>query len=191
MSFYLLSASNKENNYTTGIPEITAHFECDTVSDLPALSQTDYTARIGSTAHVIENNSIWAVKSGGEWVLQSADGYYNTTQIDAMFAGIPAMIFGYDANKIIGDGDDLNEILEAGVYTAPSTSAAAAVLNSPWTTTRYKFVNFVITGSTAANLRAVQFVFPNLYANQTPVIYIRYRHNTTVTPWHVITATTI
>jgi hypothetical protein len=71
MSFYLLNTQNPENDYTTGKRIITAHFECDTVADLPALVQSTYIARIGSTAHIIENNSNYAVKSNGTWCVQT------------------------------------------------------------------------------------------------------------------------
>ena len=41
--FKLIETRKSENNYTTGVPDIIAHFECDTESDLPAQNQTDYT----------------------------------------------------------------------------------------------------------------------------------------------------
>lgn len=86
--FYLLNAQNPENDYTTGKRIITAHFECDTVSDLPALVQTTYIARIGSTAHIIENNSMYAVKSSGVWCVQeTGTDVYTKSEIDTMLSG--------------------------------------------------------------------------------------------------------
>lgn len=191
MANKLIQTLKSENNFTTGIPDIIAKYECDTVADLPAQNQTEFNLQIGTTAHVIDDNAGYQMQSNGTWRLQRSAGYYTQSQIDSMFAGIPASVFGNNPDYQLEDGDDLNNILLPGNYTAGSNSIAQGVANSPWTTTRYKFVNFVITGSTAANLRAVQFLFPNLYANQTPIIYIRYRHNATFTPWHIITASTI
>lgn len=86
--YYLLNTQKPENDYSTGKRIITAHFECDTVSDLPALVQSTYIARIGSTAHIIENNSLYAVKSNGVWVVQeTGTDVYTKSQIDTMFAG--------------------------------------------------------------------------------------------------------
>lgn len=88
MSFYLLNVQNPENDYTTGKRIITAHFECDTVSDLPALVQSTYIARIGSTAHIIENNSKYAVKSNGTWCVQeTGTDVYTKSEIDTLLNG--------------------------------------------------------------------------------------------------------
>lgn len=87
MSFYLLNTQNPENDYTTGKRIITAHFECDTVSDLPALVQSTYIARIGSTAHIIENNSGYAVKSNGVWCVQeTGTDVYTRSEIDTLLS---------------------------------------------------------------------------------------------------------
>ena len=129
MANKLIQTLKSENNFTTGIPDIIGKYECDTVTDLPTKNQTDFNLSIGTTAHVIDDNADYQMQSDGTWRLQRSAGYYTQSQIDSMFASIPAMIFGYDASKIIGDGDDLNEILEPGAYTAPSTGAAAAVIN--------------------------------------------------------------
>lgn len=185
--FKLIETRKSENNYTTGVPDIIAHFECDTESDLPAQNQTDYTLQLGSTAHVVETNSDFEMKSSGEWRLQRSNGYYTSEEIDTLLSEQYTDIFGNNPDTQLQEGDDLNDILQAGSYTAGSNSIAQNVANSPWTSTRYKFVNLVITGSTPANLRAVQFVFPNLYANQNPVFYFRYRHNATFTSWTSVT----
>lgn len=86
--FYLLNTQNPENDYSTGKRIITAHFECDTVADLPALVQNTYIARIGSTAHIIDTNATYAVQSNGTWCVQSAGiDVYTKSQIDTMLAG--------------------------------------------------------------------------------------------------------
>jgi hypothetical protein len=88
MSFYLLNTKNPENDYTTGKRIITAHFECDTVSDLPALVQSTYIVRIGSTAHIIENNSKYAVKSDGTWCVQeTGTDVYTKSEVDNLLLG--------------------------------------------------------------------------------------------------------
>lgn len=86
--FYLLNVQNPENDYTTGKRVITAHFECDTVSDLPPLVQSTYIARIGSTAHIIENNSLYAVKSTGVWCVQeTGTDVYTKSEVDNLLSG--------------------------------------------------------------------------------------------------------
>lgn len=88
MSFYLLNVQNPENDYTMGKRIITAHFECDTVADLPALVQSTYIARIGSTAHIIENNSMYAVKSNGVWYIQeTGTDVYTKSEVDTLLSG--------------------------------------------------------------------------------------------------------
>lgn len=62
---------------------------CDTVSDLPAQSGgiTGYYLEQGSTAHVIENNTIYTLKSDGVWVIQdeaSRMNVYTKPEIDSM-----------------------------------------------------------------------------------------------------------
>lgn len=186
-----------ENNFSTGIPDVIARYECDTESDLPTAAQSDCTLQIGTTAHVIETNSEYKMQSSGVWVLQNSAGYYTRAEIDALFASIPQNVFGNNPAEEfqLSSGDDLNEIIKAGNYTAGSTTIAQNVANSPWTATRYKFVNLVITGTLSTNLRAVQFIFPNIYtsmANYPDVIFfIRYRHNATFTPWKKVESTTI
>lgn len=62
---------------------------CDTVSDLPAQSGglTGYYLEQGSTAHVIETNTIYTLKSDGVWVIQdeaSRMNVYTKPEIDSM-----------------------------------------------------------------------------------------------------------
>lgn len=193
MSFQMIGTPQTLSNYTGNYkPTYIARFECDDVSDLPNQEQADYYVGLGSVAHVVVDNSTWNIKSDGTWVLQQVEGYYTSTQIDSMFASITGNIFGNNPDYQLSDGDDLNTILLPGNYTAGSTSIAQGVANSPWTTTRYKFVNMVITGSAATNLRAVQFIFPNLYGNEaSPFFFMRYRHNNTFTVWTKIEGTPV
>lgn len=197
MAYLKINVVKSVNNYSGGLPILVAEFEVDDVASLPAQNQTTYSIGIGSTAHVIENNSTYKMQSNGTWVLQYANGYYTETQIDDMFANIPNDVFGRASGTDyeLDSGDDLNAILLPGNYTAGSTTIAGGVANSPWTATRYKFVNLVITGSASTNIRAVQFIFPNLYTSMANypgvVFFMRYRHNATFTPWATISGTPV
>ena len=92
-------------------------------------------------------------------------------------------------------GDDLNNILTAGNFTAASNTIAAGVYNSPWNATRYKVISLIITGSDATNCRGVQLLFPNIYPTMTDypgvIFFLRYRHNATITPWVKIGGTEV
>lgn len=92
-------------------------------------------------------------------------------------------------------GDDLNNILIAGNFTAGSTTIAGGVYNSPWSATRYKVISLIITGSDETNCRGVQLLFPNIYPTMTDypgvIFFIRYRHNATFTPWCKIGGTEV
>lgn len=92
-------------------------------------------------------------------------------------------------------GDDLNNILTAGNFTAASTTIAGGVYNSPWNATRYKVISLIITGSDATNCRGVQLLFPNIYPTMTDypgvIFFLRYRHNATFTPWVKIGGTEV
>lgn len=129
MSFYLLNASNKENDYTTGIPIITAHFECDTVADLPTLSQPNYTARIGSTAHIIDTNSTYAVQSNGTWCVQeTGTDVYTKSEIDSMFTNLTAPNTG-GLPTYISEISQINGVIYPITGTIDQTPTAAS--NNP------------------------------------------------------------
>ena len=85
MSFYLINVERSENDYNTGIPIIYGHFECDSVTDLPAQNQTTYKIGIGSTAHIIDTNAEYAITSAGIWYVQTAGiDVYTKAQTDAL-----------------------------------------------------------------------------------------------------------
>ena len=92
-------------------------------------------------------------------------------------------------------GDDLNNILIPGNFTAGSVTIAGGVYNSPWNATRYKVISLIITGSDATNCRGVQILFPNVYPTMTDypgvIFFLRYRHNATFTPWAKIGGTEV
>ena len=191
----LIEMIETQNDYNTGRMQVRAHYECDSVADLPSQSQTDFDLMISSTAHVIDSNEDYEMQSSGVWSLQRSAGYYTRSEVDSLIDSVIPDVFGNNSEYQLSDGDDLNTIIQPGNYTAGSTSIAGAVLNSPWTATRYKFLNLVITGTQPTNCRAVQFIFPNLYTAMSGypgnVFFFRYRHNQTFTPWAKVEGTTV
>lgn len=81
-------------------------FECDSVSDLPAQAQTGWNVMTGSKAHVIDANSLYAIKSTGAWVLQNSDGTagYTKEEIDALIQNTK----DYADGKILGAINNLD-----------------------------------------------------------------------------------
>lgn len=73
-----------------GVNMIRAYVECDTFSDLPPLQlDTLLFMAIGSTAHVIATNKVYAMQTGGAWIEQdeaSRMDVYTTAQTDALIA---------------------------------------------------------------------------------------------------------
>lgn len=77
----------------------TAQLECDTVADLDVLNPLDRTTFIypsimfvlPTTAHIIEGNKTYAMKSDGTWVIQEDplfSGIYTKSEIDDMISDI-------------------------------------------------------------------------------------------------------
>lgn len=61
-----------------------AELECDTISDLP-LPNGNEQPGVGSKAHVVSDNSVWAYKSTGQWVLQEAGtAGYTKEEVDQL-----------------------------------------------------------------------------------------------------------
>lgn len=76
--------------YNSGIDrtEVRCMIECDSLTDLPGVNAiTGYRLTIGTTAHVIDTNSVYMMQSGGAWKVQSAGtDVYTKAQIDTMMA---------------------------------------------------------------------------------------------------------
>lgn len=104
--FILTDVLKSENNYTTGIPTQLCKFECDTSNDLPNISQTNYTIQMGSYAHSIQNNGVYAMQSDGTWVLQNADGTagYTQAEVDQLIQDTK----DYADGEIVGAINDLD-----------------------------------------------------------------------------------
>lgn len=61
-----------------------AELECDTIGDLPLPTGNEQPG-VGSRAHVVSDNSTWAYKSTGQWVMQEAGtAGYTKEEIDAL-----------------------------------------------------------------------------------------------------------
>lgn len=75
-----------------------AEFECDTVADLAVLNPLDANffypdvmLMVPSTAHIIEGNKNYAMKSDGTWAIQEDpifSGIYTKSEIDEMFSDV-------------------------------------------------------------------------------------------------------
>lgn len=81
------------SSYTDGdtYTNIRANLSCDTVSDLPAQAGgiSGYYLVQGTTAHVIEDNTLYCLKSDGVWVLQdmaSRMDVYTKTETDTQIS---------------------------------------------------------------------------------------------------------
>lgn len=96
-----INTYNVVGNYNAGTTEEpdwknvwTASFECDTVADLATLDPTSASfafpsviLTMPSTAHIIEGNLMYAMKSDGTWVIQdeaSRMNVYTKPEIDSM-----------------------------------------------------------------------------------------------------------
>ena len=70
----------KQGNITYTVAEL----ECDTIGDLPLPTGNEQPG-VGSRAHVVSDNSTWAYKSTGQWVMQEVGtSSYTKEEIDAL-----------------------------------------------------------------------------------------------------------
>lgn len=91
--------------------------ECDTVSDLPAMSQSGWSFMLGSKAHDISTNAWYSMKSDGTWVLQEpGTAAYTKAEVDAIIAALDAPTAG-------GSGRYISEIYETDgvIHATPAT----------------------------------------------------------------------
>ena len=79
--------------------------ECDSFSDLPAMSQGDWSFMLGSKAHVIDTNSWYSLKSNGTWVMQEAGtAGYSKAEVDQLIQDTK----DYADGEIVGAINDLD-----------------------------------------------------------------------------------
>lgn len=96
---------------------------CDAAADLPAVTYFDgYTLMQGSTAHVIQDNTIYTMQSDGTWIQQDEAGRFDVytkaetnnlldTEI-AHQAGIQLLTDNAQNTKIDGNKDALDYIID-------------------------------------------------------------------------------
>ena len=113
------------------------HFEVDTESDIP--TQNQFSAQnvkisMTSTAHVIQNNTNWEMKSDGTWVKQtSSGGDGGTTPTEAIN---------------LEQGDNLNNITTPGVYYNNPVLTQSDLINSPTSEGFRMEVDYLYSNST-------------------------------------------
>lgn len=97
--------------------------ECDTVSDLPAQPATGYNWIVGSKAHVVQDNTMYAFKSTGTWVIQDEASrmnvytkdetddllldYASVTDVDEIHDAVVELVDESAKNKLKLTGSDV------------------------------------------------------------------------------------
>lgn len=129
----------------------TAQLECDTVADLDVLNPLDTTTFIypsvmfvlPTTAHIIEGNKTYAMKSDGTWVIQEDplfSGIYTKSEIDSMIDGLDDRIDAIETDfqditymiaKLIDSG--AKNILNVWGQTSQEISGITWTINSDGT----------------------------------------------------------
>ena len=90
----------KQGNITYTVAEL----ECDTIGDLPLPTGNEQPG-VGSRAHVVSDNSIWAYKSTGQWVMQEAGtAGYTKEEVDQLIQDTK----DYADGEILGAINDLD-----------------------------------------------------------------------------------
>ena len=105
------------------------HLECDSMSDLPAANAYGANTQIcvGSTAHVIEDNSKLEIDSSGNWIQQQAgSSTYTRAEIDAMQTA--------QADNNAAQQEEINYSIDSGAknycpYDSFTVAAAGTVIN--------------------------------------------------------------
>lgn len=68
---------------------ILCKFECDTIADLPSLHFNGYELIVGSEAHIVQDNTIYKIKSDGTWVIQDESPFkdvYTKSEVDNLLS---------------------------------------------------------------------------------------------------------
>lgn len=98
--------------YVGGVPQYGStvvqklcKIECDTVADLPSKNQTDFEFAMGTKAHIIEDNSWYAMQSDGTWKIQEVGtAGYTKDEIDQIIQDTK----DYADSEILGAINDLD-----------------------------------------------------------------------------------
>lgn len=129
------------------------HLECDTMQDVPAATVFGSNIRIaiGSTAHVIEDNSDLQINSSGVWIQQRAgSSTYTRAEIDALLqlSSTAMMRQGIE----IPENANLDDYLDAGAYYSPNSARTASLYNRPWSGSGFKLLVFSISTTSKCQL---------------------------------------
>ena len=127
MSFNILQILKSTNDYSqNGKVHYVAKFQADTESDLPQQEQTNYFIDLGSTCHVVETNSDFAIKSNGVWVLQSEiTTAYTKAETDALLSAYQPLLT-FDSVPI---ENSQNPVYSGGVYNPIQKAIADLVVD--------------------------------------------------------------
>jgi hypothetical protein len=162
---------------------IRAHAECDTFSDLPPLQlETLLFMGIGSTAHVIATNKLYAMQTGGAWIEQDEAArmdVYTSGQVDALLSEKIGFPYGVEIIAETPGAADLNDYTTRGTYHSTAASAQNT-LNTP------KSPNGAITGYRLDVLQLSETLCTQILRTNGAECYIFVRNQTTTgfTPWY-------
>lgn len=143
-AFQTLSTT-KENDRTIQLALV--KFECDTIADLPPINYIDTTENLttlsmGSEAHIIEDNTIYKLKSDGTWRKQDEASRFNvytkdeTDQLLEDMADSQANVDLEQDGLINRNTDLLAEIIDSGAKNKiEMTHAAGSVTRNGVTCT--------------------------------------------------------
>lgn len=147
------------------------HLECDTMQDVPAATVFGSNMRIaiGSTAHVIEDNSDLQINSSGVWIQQRAgSSTYTRAEIDQMLAAITATQQAQAAQILWNTDSGVKNILE---NTADATRTVAGVT---WTKNADGSMTAAGTSTGVSAVRVAGVQGSSTYASAVPIKKGRY-----------------
>lgn len=133
---------------------------CDTAADLPAVNAfSGYELMQGSESIVIDENRKYMMQTGGTWyvsgdtfidvytksetdtLLASKQDDLTAVQMDAVNSGITAAILSelqsYHTINSIPSNSDVDDYSDRGIYTVGSSSVAASITHTPFTSAGY------------------------------------------------------
>lgn len=142
------------------------HLECDTMQDVPAATVFGYGTKIaiGSTAHVIEDNSDLQINSSGVWIQQRAgSSTYTRDEIDQMLAAITATQQAQAAQINWNTDSGVKNILE---NTADATRTVSGVT---WTKNADGSMTAAGTSTGVSAVRVVGVQGSSSYASAVPI----------------------
>lgn len=184
---YVKSSHDMGGYDANGKRYIVIDIECDTDADLPAVNYFDDAECVigqSSTAHVIDTNAKYQMKSSGVWVLQTAGtAAYTKAEVDAMISNAIAQILpvSYGLGTQIPNNSNFDTYTTAGAFYVASNSAAATMSNIPAAYGGRLEVKYSISNI---------YLFQEYTTNSTPVQkFIRRKITGGFTNWQEVTYT--